>query len=127
MPRPRAVANSTRAANVVRIRTATAPAGVFSQATAPVCPANGLSRTEIFLIRRIVLDQNAAIDGQRHAGDHARPITRKKQNGVGDILRLTHAAEWDFARAHGFAFLGRDRAAKSRCGRAWTDGIDPDS
>src|SRR5207245_9483461 len=49
-----------------------------------------LSTPEIFLIRRVVFDQHAAIDGQRHAGDHARRVPRQKQDRIGDVLRLAH-------------------------------------
>src|SRR6516164_3461314 len=100
MPRPSEAANNSRARNVARISAATAAAGVFSQASAapsPTLPSPGLTRglrgrawvlsaAEIFLIGGVVLDQHAAIDSQRHAGDHARRSTRQKQNGVGDIL-----------------------------------------
>src|SRR5215469_14131200 len=94
MPRPRAAAKASLARKVPSMRAATVPDGVFAQATAPSLlatprpipsPAGGggfgwgpkkgrrsaLSAAEIFLIRHVVLDQHAAVDGQRHAGDHA--------------------------------------------------------
>src|SRR6201993_413224 len=109
MPRPSAAANHNLIANVAAIRTATSATGVFSQAAAgprarsppPIpSPAGGggvgwrrstLPAAEIFLIRCVVLDQHAAIDGQCDAGDHARRVTRQKQNGIGDVLGLAHA------------------------------------
>ena len=73
MPSPREAANSTRAANVIKIRAATTPEGVFSQATAPDPAASRLSATEIFLIKRVVLDQHTAIDVERHAAYELAP------------------------------------------------------
>src|SRR5215469_7618518 len=99
MPSPREAANSTRAANVIKIRAATTPEGVFSQATALDPAASRLSATEIFLIKRVVLDQHTAIDVERHAGDHARGVTREEQDRVGDVLGLAHAAERDLQRS----------------------------
>src|SRR5271167_4066425 len=132
MPRPREAANNSLARNVVRIRTAIPPDGVFSQATAALSltrsrlppplpsPASGggsgwgraregvgaLSTAEIFLIRNVVLDQHATIDGQRHAGDHTRRVTRQEQDGIGDILGLAHAAQRDLARSQDFRLFG---------------------
>src|SRR5208282_5711717 len=152
MPRPREAANNSLARNVVRIRTATPPDGVFSHATAALSltlsrlppplpsPVSGggsgwgrvregvgaLSTAEIFLIRNVVLDQHATIDGQRHAGDHARRVTRQEQDGIGDILGFAHAAKRDFARPHSLRFLRRHGAAKPRRGRTRADGVDAD-
>src|ERR1700752_4973835 len=110
MPSPRAPANARRTVNVVRIRAATAPDGVFSQANAPDPAASRLSTTEIFLIRNVVLDQHAAVDGQRHAGDHACRIAGEEQNGVSDILGFAHTPQRNLARSYRFAFFGRHRA-----------------
>src|SRR6516162_11734613 len=109
MPRPRAAAKASLARNVASIRAATVPEGVFARATAPSLlanppsipsPASGggfgwgpkkerreaLSATEIFLIGHVVLDQHAAVDGQRHAGDHACGRPGQEQDRVGDVL-----------------------------------------
>src|SRR6516164_5024930 len=126
MPRSREAANNSRAAKVATIRTATAPAGVLNQVNVPDRAASRLSTTEIFLIRRVVLDQHAAIDVERYAGDHARRVTREEQDGIRDILGLAHTAERDLARPRGFALIGRDRPPKARRGRTRADRVDPD-
>src|ERR1700747_490969 len=107
MPRPRAPANASRATKVTSISAVNPPDGVFTQAAALSHPllrsprrecSGALSTAEIFLIRRVVFDQHAAINSQRHTGDHACPVTGKKQNRVGDILGLAHAPERDLLR-----------------------------
>src|SRR3954468_13251843 len=100
MPRPRTEANSNRARNVAKTRTATAPAGVFSQAAAariarPRARSGILSGAEIFLIRRVILDQHAAVHGQGDTGDHARRVTGEENDRVGDVLGFAHAAQRD--------------------------------
>src|SRR6516162_10216307 len=137
MPRPREAANNSRATRVARIKMVTPPAGVLTQATAALIPpfscwrararAEALSTTEIFLIRGVVLNQHATIDGQRHAGDHARCVTRQKQNGVGDILGLAHATQRDLSRSHGLRLFRGECATEPRCGRTRADGVYPDS
>src|SRR6516162_8978812 len=149
MPRPREAANNSRATRVARIKMVTPPAGVLTQATAAPSlallrspprlsspaswgglgwgrrrdRAEALSTTEIFLIRGVVFNQHAAIDGQRDAGDHARRVTRQKQNRVGDILGLAHAAQRDLARSHGLRLFRGQRATEPRCGRTRADRV----
>src|SRR5215472_4867477 len=106
MPRPSESANNSRTASVARISAATGAAGVPSQAAALDRAANRLSAAEIFLIGGIILDQHAAIDVERHAGDHARRATGQKQNGVGDVLGLAHPAQRDLERARSPALVG---------------------
>src|SRR6516162_7043426 len=118
MPSPSEAANTSRATNVADIRAATPRGGVHSLPNAPDGSRDRLPAAEIFLIRRVVLDQYAAIELERHAGDHPWPVARQKQNGIGDILGLAHPAERNFARPHGFAFLRRDCPAEARRGRA---------
>src|SRR5260370_690619 len=123
MPRPRAEANSSRARKVAAINTATPPAGVFSHpATAPSLTlprlrgrewvGATLSAAEIFLIWGIVLDQHAAVYGQRYAGDHPRRVTGEKQDRGGNVLGFAHAAQRD---PHpGGRFHGSSAAPSSR-------------
>src|ERR1700730_1306696 len=97
MPSPRAEANSNRARNVAKMRAATPPAGVFSHAAAariarPRARSGILSRAEIFLIRRVILDQHAAVHGQGDTGVHARRVTGEEKDRVGDILGFAHSA-----------------------------------
>src|ERR1700687_6206272 len=127
MPRPSEAEYTSLAANVAKISTATRPAGVFSGAIAPDGSRDRLSTAEIFLIRCVVLDQHAAVDGQRHTGDHARRVTREKQDRIGYVVGLAHATEWDLQRPCGLRLLGRHCATKARRGRARANGVDADT
>src|SRR5713101_2667566 len=53
-----------------------------SHASGAVSAWNRLSRAEIFLIGGVVLDQDAAIHGQCHPGDHARRVAGQEQDRI---------------------------------------------
>src|SRR5215472_12206440 len=150
MPSPSVAENTTRSAAVAAINTVNAPDGVLShalalrrsasQARGAIRPRLAVTRfaaagtltpgplawPEVLVVRSVVLDQQAAIHGQRDPGDHARPVTRQKQDRIGDVFGFAHASERDFPAALGLGLGARQRPAKGGCGGAGTDSVDAD-